>query len=422
MEYMLQSWDSAEVDETLSLVLAVCYIARLCASSAERSACAATLGWEGGAAQLDCMVDFARQELLSSAGIQRLSSLDAAKQDEEVSEHLELLWTKFCENRNIQVSSEIPARNTIGMNFSAPPPYRMPSNGEFRWREKVTSKPESGNTQKPSRYGVAAVPKLFGLVSKILKADFFLTLPVDRLGWNMLSTPHAHDGVRRAYAQLARHPLKPPLRRRFPDEMPSMPLLVKELVLLLQGIENSKLLRSLVAERPPLSVLPHHHAIGTCMQHARIWLGRYDLRIYYDHDLTYGRLGTHDVAEQEEEEVLGGGFSKERIPSLIEQTLRCYTHDSLWERKCKLIHMRPEDYDISKPPDTPMWCAYKKYIGHCREVPTTRQSVLYDVHEAFTGILGWETKSRPSRDGLFPPVAEDFSFEELHREKLESWM
>ncbi|EFJ22535.1 hypothetical protein SELMODRAFT_416368 [Selaginella moellendorffii] len=69
------SWDSAEMDETL----AVCHITRL--SDAERSACAGTLGWDGAREQLDCMVDFARQQLLStgSAGIVSLASLDKTR-------------------------------------------------------------------------------------------------------------------------------------------------------------------------------------------------------------------------------------------------------------------------------------------------------------------------------------------------------
>ncbi|EFJ13064.1 hypothetical protein SELMODRAFT_424771 [Selaginella moellendorffii] len=328
MEYLLQYWDSPETDETLFLVLAVCYIARL--SGAERSACAATLGWDGAREQLDCMVDFSRQELLStgSAGLRSLGSSDSSKQDEEM-----------------------PARNTIAMDYWASPPYRKPSNGEFRWLCQGDKLTNTESKESSRLYGVAAVPKLFGLVSKILKADFFLTLPVERLGWNMLSCKHSsnRDGVRRAYSQLTRHPLDPPPMRVFPYEMDSAPLRVKELVLLLQGIENNKLLRSLVTERPPLSVLPHHHAIWNCKQHARIWLARHDLRIYYDHNLTYGRLGTLDAAEEEEEEVLLDAFCKERTPSVIEHTLRTQTQDIMWEEiKGEMVmHMRPEDYDVA---------------------------------------------------------------------------
>ncbi|EFJ22684.1 hypothetical protein SELMODRAFT_416386 [Selaginella moellendorffii] len=423
MEYLLEYWDSPETDETLFLVLAVCYIARL--SGAERSACAATLGWDGAREQLDCMVDFARQELLSSgsAGLRSLGSSDSSKQDEEVSEHLEILWAKFCNERSIRVTSEMPARNIIAMNYWASPPYRKPSNGEFRWRCQGNQLRNTGSKESSRLYGVAAVPKLFGLVSKILKADFFLTLPVERLGWNMLSCKRSsnRDGVRRAYSQLTRHPLDPPPMRMFPYEMDSAPLRVKELVLLLQGIENNKLLRSLVTERPPLSVLPHHHAIWNCKQHARIWLARHDLRIYYDHNLTYGRLGTLDAAEEEEEEVLLDAFCKERTPSVIEHTLRTQTQDIMWEEiKGEMVmHMRPEDYDVAKPPDTAIWRAYTQYVGHSRVVLPTMEGceppVLWDIHKEITRRLGLETKTRRSKDGLFPPAAEDFSLDELDR-------
>ncbi|EFJ22546.1 hypothetical protein SELMODRAFT_416389 [Selaginella moellendorffii] len=156
------TWDSAEVNETLFLVLAVCYIARLCASSVEML----RRSW------IVWLISPAR----SCSG--RLESIDFRRwtQLSKMSEHLELLWAKFCENRNIQ------ARNEINMDLSAPPPH---PNRKFRCKkpsvasvlssnnsEKMTSKPGTRNTQIPSGYGVVAT---------FLKADFFLTLPVDRL-------------------------------------------------------------------------------------------------------------------------------------------------------------------------------------------------------------------------------------------------
>ncbi|XP_024541113.1 uncharacterized protein LOC9630445 [Selaginella moellendorffii] len=67
------------------------------------------------------------------------------------------------------------------------------------------------------------------------------------------------------------------------------------------GIRSNRLLSSLVLHRPPNSALPHYYTIVNASAHARLWLGRYDLRVYYDHSLTYGEMCTPGAALAEEE-------------------------------------------------------------------------------------------------------------------------
>ncbi|EFJ34637.1 hypothetical protein SELMODRAFT_405444 [Selaginella moellendorffii] len=349
LDAILSRWHPSDPDETLFLVLALCYIARL--SDAQRSACAATLGWDGARAQMDCMVDFARRVLLSRNGLTSLASLDASKQDEEVTEHLERLWSEFSKDRNIEVSSTEVARNVIDMDLLPAEPYRKPCNGEFRWRCKGEAEEKWSIKMSPlSTTFTGKVPKLLNLVFKVVMCDFFSFLPVENLGWNMRSL--VRDRARQD----------------------------QELVLLLEGIHNNKLLRSLAIERPPLSVLPHYHAISTCTQHARIWLGRYELRIYYDHNLTL-------------------------VP----------------DEKGWLMNMRPVDYDLAKPPDTVMWRAYRQCVGHPVVVPQDLQArflLLPTIDYEYTRFLGRETKSKHSRDHLFPPAIEEFSTEDLIRDDI----
>ncbi|EFJ20295.1 hypothetical protein SELMODRAFT_418594 [Selaginella moellendorffii] len=280
------------------------------------------------------MVDFARRVLLSRTGLTSLAPLYAWKQDKEVTEHLERLWSEFCEDRNIK---EV-AHNVIGTDLLPAEPYRKPSNGEFRSAGRCIEEERKQWSIKISPLSttfIGEVPKLLDLASKVVICDFFGSLPVDNL----------------------------------------------ELMLLLEGIHNNKLLRSLALERPPLAVLPHYHVISACTQHARIWLGRYDLRISYDHDLTYDRLGTQDSSTQEEEEVLANGFCKERTPSFMEKA------EEAW-----VMNMRPEDYDLAKPPDTAMWRAYKKYLGQpvvvLREQRKIRGLVLCTINY----VLSYEWK------------------------------
>ncbi|XP_024522340.1 uncharacterized protein LOC9646138 [Selaginella moellendorffii] len=428
---LVAEWDYAHSDETLFLVLGLFYIARL--SDAERSACAASDVPE----QLHCMVDFARQELLSCTGRAAFLQGLASKQDEDVTEHLELLWAQFCKKRNIQVSSEEPERQTIYEYYPAEP-YRKPSNGEFRWRcspsrgdHEVLVDMTSTRRSSISSYGTMMVPKLFGLVPRILESSFFLTYPTDRLGWNKLAVLRERQehgvNIKWGYSRLASHPGIPPFKERvdFPDGIPAGPFLGRELALLFQGMVNNKLLRALTLERPPLSVLPHYYAVLVCAQHARAWLGRYDLRIYYNHDLTYGRLGTQDATEEEEEEVWLNGFRKERTPSTIEYILRRDTVNNMWDllKDHMLINMRPKDYDLAKPPNTPMWRAFKQYIGHPRLIypyPVMTQPVLREIQSTYTEVLDLETKSKQSKDGLFPPAPEENV--KLEEVKIESWM
>ncbi|EFJ31077.1 hypothetical protein SELMODRAFT_440173 [Selaginella moellendorffii] len=403
LDAILSRWHPSDPDETLFLVLALCYIARL--SDAQRSACAATLGWDGARTQMDCMVDFARRVLLSRTGLTSLASLDASKQDGEVTEHLERLWSEFCKDRNIEVSSTEVARNIIDMDLLPAEPYRKPCNGEFRWRCKGEAEEKWSIKMSPlSTTFTGEVPKLLDLVSKVVMCDFFSFVPVENLlAGHRVRLPHPYVEV---------------------DSVESAPLRVKELVLLLEGIHNNKLLRSLALERPPLSVLPHYHAISTCTQHARIWLGRYDLRIYYDHNLTYGRLGTQDSSTQEEEEVLANGFCKERTPSFMEKAVRDCTVEAMWlvpDEKGWLMNMRPVDYDFAKPPDTVMWRAYRQYVGHPVVVPEDLQIqflLLPTIDYEYTRFLGRETKSKHSRDHLFPPAIEEFSTEDLIRDDI----
>ncbi|XP_024536178.1 uncharacterized protein LOC112348244 [Selaginella moellendorffii] len=412
IDAMIAKWHAEDPDETLFLVLALCYIARL--SDAERSACAATLGWDGARAQMDCMVDFARRVLLSRTPT--LDSLEASRQDEEVTEHLERLWSAFCRERNMKVCSKEVARTDIDMDFFPAEPYRKPCNGEFRWRCKGDVEEKWDIKFSPlSTTFAGEVPKLLDLVSKVVNSDFFFFHPVDNMGWNMRSVVRdqaRRDQVKLVYSLLAGHRVPPPWPFVEMDGVMSAPLRVKELVLLLEGIHNNKLLRSLALERPPLSVLPHYHAISVCTQHARIWLGRYDLRIYYDHKLTYGRLGTQDSSTQEEEEVLANGFYKERTPSFMEKAVRICTMGEMWvssseKEEAWLMNMWPEDYDLAKPPDTAMWRAYRQYVGHPVVVPKEQSKigaarVLSDIDYEYTRYLGWETKSKHSEDGLFP--------------------
>ncbi|EFJ22672.1 hypothetical protein SELMODRAFT_416366 [Selaginella moellendorffii] len=263
-------WDSAEMDVTLAL----CHITHL--SDVERSACAGTLGWDGAREQLDCMVDFARHQLLStgSAGIVSLGSLE---QDEEVSEpsFATIVIQKFL---RLYPSFLFP----FARRCQAQP---MP----IFWHEKFSFSLSAEMTMASNYKSglgsacVAPVPRLLGLISRVLKADFFLILPVDRLGWNMLSGKvGSQDRVRRAYPQLALHAADPPRLRTFSDEKESAPLRVKDL--------SEKL-------------------------------------VHFSGD---GRLGTEDVTEEEEAEVLRNGFCKERITSLIGQTIKSYTVESMW--------------------------------------------------------------------------------------------
>ncbi|EFJ30184.1 hypothetical protein SELMODRAFT_409881 [Selaginella moellendorffii] len=167
---------------------------------------------------------------------------------------------------------------------------------------------------------------------------------------------------------------------------------------------NNKLLRALTLERAPLSVLPHYYAMLVCAQHARSWLGRYDLRIYYNHDFTYGRLGTQDATEEEEEGMLTciyvwlNGFCKECTLSIIEYILRRNSVNNMWDlfKDHMLINMRPKDYDLAKRPNMPMWHAFKQYIGHPRLIypyPVMTQPVLHEIQSIYTEVLDLETKS-----------------------------
>ncbi|XP_024544476.1 uncharacterized protein LOC9644181 isoform X2 [Selaginella moellendorffii] len=202
--------------------------------------------------------------------------------------------------------------------------------------------------------GLDDVPHILDLVSKLTENDYFFYLPVTNLGWNLRAAVATYrrlgDIVEEEYSQLEgdRNAL-PEVPPAYPcDEVTTSPLRVSEARLLLRGIRSNQLLRSLLLHRPPHSTLPHYYTIVNASAHARLWLGRYDLPVYYDHSLTYGQLCTRGAASAEEE-ALNGGFLVERGPSLVETALRHNTLNHMWKEGPtayeKLVHMRPEDYE-----------------------------------------------------------------------------
>ncbi|XP_024524739.1 uncharacterized protein LOC9655516 [Selaginella moellendorffii] len=91
------------------------------------------------------------------------------------------------------------------------------------------------------------------------------------------------------------------------------------------------------------------------------------------------------------------------------------------DEKGWLMNMRPVDYDLAKPPDTVMWRAYRQCVGHPVVVPQDLQArflLLPTIDYEYTRFLGRETKSKHSRDHLFPPAIEEFSTEDLIRDDI----
>ncbi|EFJ12784.1 hypothetical protein SELMODRAFT_425175 [Selaginella moellendorffii] len=202
--------------------------------------------------------------------------------------------------------------------------------------------------------GLYDVPNILDLVCKLTESDYFFYLPVKNLGWNLRIHTEQRDTVEEYYSKLEGDrnalPRVPPAT--YPCvEVTTSPLRVSEARLLLRGIRSNQLLRSLLLHRPPQSTLPHYYTIVNASAHARLWLGRYDLPIYYDYSLTYGELCTRGAASAEEE-ALNGGFLVERGPSVVETVLRHNTLNHMWKEGPtayeKLVHMRPEDYE---PPE-----------------------------------------------------------------------
>ncbi|EFJ23127.1 hypothetical protein SELMODRAFT_415614 [Selaginella moellendorffii] len=395
IDAMIAKWHAEDPDETLFLVLALCYIARL--SDAERSACAATLGWDGARAQMDCMVDFARRVLLSRTPT--LDSLEASRQDEEVTEHLERLWSAFCRERNMKVCSKEVARTDIDMDFFPAEPYRKPCNGEFRWRCKGDVEEKWDIKFSPlSTTFAGEVPKLLDLVSKVVNSDFFFFHPVDnmdiesrRLGrLSKWTASCLHPcGSRNWYCcskgstTTSSCDRSPSRGHRCPCCRTTMP---------------SRFARSTLAS-----------GLGATTSESITTTKLYMFKCFVGLD---GRLGTQDSSTQEEEEVLANGFYKERTPSFMEKAVRICTMGEMWvssseKEEAWLMNMWPEDYDLAKPPDTAMWRAYRQYVGHPVVVPKEQSKigaarVLSDIDYEYTRYLGWETKSKHSEDGLFP--------------------
>ncbi|EFJ37940.1 hypothetical protein SELMODRAFT_402618 [Selaginella moellendorffii] len=329
-------------------------------------------------------------------------------EDDEVWEPLERSWEQFCLSKGMIVHPRrFVDRWQTELESYPLEPLCTPPPLCFIVGDKLTgmSSPAPGSF-------VLFSGRLHGPGTESMSSTFRSCLQVDgeRLflvfapGWNLRRASEGHKDVQervaRAYSGLMgnRSAIGETYARRTPyfyGDIFFMPFRVKEARLLRRGVFYSHLLRLLVLERPPNSTLPHYHSLLNCATHARLWLDRCDLRVYYDLSLTYGEICTRGDAAAESQ-ALKDGYLVERGPSILELSLRQAAIVVFWHNLGKPFNMRPEDYKIPEEVERGNEMLWKgvKQLGHTCSFDKPLLSRLMFAASVYIGRVPWETAAK----------------------------
>ncbi|XP_024542117.1 uncharacterized protein LOC112350353 [Selaginella moellendorffii] len=387
--FMDQTCDFRE-EQVLGAVIGLLYTTELFSASPQaKSDCACHLSASGVQVfQLDCFVAYG--EHLLANGFQSTGGGDR----DNMTEGIEDAWLDFCTARGVQVvRSEVedkypvfPAEDEAEL-FSSPFRRKRSKKKKKKTKKRESDASSSSSSSSsgsgsssmnpraptwPLGFSGDSVPTFFELAHRILHSKFFLSLPLENLGHNyqrFCKETKDPDGWVKAYAEMARtEPVLPVDSFRSPEES-SYPLLRSQLRKLLEGLRShgrGTLLRALFTSRPPLSMLPHIHAMVDCTVHARLWLLGIDHTIYMESELSYADLGCRGAAK-EQQEVYTSIYLQERVPSCVELLQRLQCHSCLcgsWGGVLEVLVLTPQDYDTLGAPDNEMWRAVRKHIRY----------------------------------------------------------